>query len=182
MSQRSPSAEYFGRALAAARAERGFKRMQLKERSGLSYPYISELENGGKYPSQRAIEALAGALDLAPIELLNRAAELEQSDQPSNAGLVSQAAREVAGRNRADQRSLRDLRAAELDSESLDDPVGHWQSLRGRTTEGLSDADDLVERLSEQIFRSVQHRLQGWLDIEIRMAVRDELDRLRESR
>ena len=52
---RDSAAEYFGRALAAVRSERGLKRMQLKELSGLSYPYISEIENGGKYPSQRAI-------------------------------------------------------------------------------------------------------------------------------
>ncbi|WP_158070600.1 helix-turn-helix domain-containing protein [Mycobacterium sp. NS-7484] len=74
------AAEYFGRALAAARSERGLKRMQLKEQSGLSYPYISEIENGGKYPSQRAIQSLADALDMTPSELVARAEQLEAVD------------------------------------------------------------------------------------------------------
>lgn len=78
MSERPP-AEYFGRALASARAERGLKRMQLKEASGLSYPYIAELENGGKFPSQKALQALADALEMSPSELLARAEAIESA-------------------------------------------------------------------------------------------------------
>jgi len=74
-----PPAEYLGRALAAARAERGLKRMQLKDASGLSYPYIAELENGGKFPSQKALQALADALGMLPSDLLARAEAIESA-------------------------------------------------------------------------------------------------------
>lgn len=77
---RDSAAEFFGRALAAARSERGLKRMQLKELSGLSYPYISEIENGGKYPSQRAIQALADSLGMSPSELVGRAERIESEE------------------------------------------------------------------------------------------------------
>lgn len=88
MSERPP-AEYLGRALAAARAERGLKRMQLKDASGLSYPYIAELENGGKFPSQKALQALADALGMLPSDLLARAEALESASPPVQSAATS---------------------------------------------------------------------------------------------
>ena len=38
-------------AIAVRRTELGLKRKDLAERSSLSYPYVSELENGTKEPS-----------------------------------------------------------------------------------------------------------------------------------
>jgi len=46
------------------------KRKDLAERSGLSYPYVSELEKGTKEPSARALRQLAEALELSSTELL----------------------------------------------------------------------------------------------------------------
>jgi transcriptional regulator with XRE-family HTH domain len=37
-----------GRAITAARSELGMKRSELATRAGVSYPYLSELENGTK--------------------------------------------------------------------------------------------------------------------------------------
>ena len=48
MSDESEGTEYLGRAIASLRTAQGLKRMDLKSRSGLSYPYIAEIENGSK--------------------------------------------------------------------------------------------------------------------------------------
>jgi transcriptional regulator with XRE-family HTH domain len=46
------------------------KRKDLAAASGLSYPYIAEIENGGKVPSQRALQAIAEALHWSPSDLM----------------------------------------------------------------------------------------------------------------
>lgn len=61
-----------GRAIAVRRAELGLKRKDLAARSSLSYPYVSELENGTKEPSARALRQLAEALELSATQLLER--------------------------------------------------------------------------------------------------------------
>jgi len=50
-----------GRALAALRYERGWSLSELSERTGLSVPYLSELERGRKAPSPEVLERLAVA-------------------------------------------------------------------------------------------------------------------------
>ncbi|MBQ1051212.1 helix-turn-helix transcriptional regulator [Micromonospora sp. C51] len=62
-----------GRAIQVRRAELGLKRKEVAERALLSYPYLSELENGTKLPSAKALRQLAGALELSQAELLERA-------------------------------------------------------------------------------------------------------------
>src|SRR3954462_2069641 len=68
--------EALGRVIAMRRAELGLKRNDLRDRSNLSYPYLAELENGTKRPSQAALAAIAEALELRPSELLERAEAL----------------------------------------------------------------------------------------------------------
>ena len=149
------AAEYFGRALASARSERGLKRMQLKDRSGLSYPYISEIENGGKYPSQRAIESLADALDMTPSELLARAEQIELDD--------------AGGRDES-------VRAATNPDTSPQKP---WLSSSNAMRR---DDDALVGRLTDQVMRAIERPLRDWLAREIQMTVREELLRQRDDR
>ena len=74
-------AERLGRALMAARAERGLKRRDLADLAGLSYPYLSEIENGRKQPSAGKLQALAAALSLTPAELLGRAEQLPEDSR-----------------------------------------------------------------------------------------------------
>ncbi|MFI6262184.1 helix-turn-helix domain-containing protein [Micromonospora sp. NPDC051006] len=62
-----------GRAIQVRRAELGLKRKEVAERALLSYPYLSELENGTKTPSAKALRQLAEALELSQAELLDRA-------------------------------------------------------------------------------------------------------------
>jgi transcriptional regulator with XRE-family HTH domain len=67
--RKEPGAEAFGRRLKARREELGLSRRDLVEASGLSYPYVSQLETGYRLPSHSALAALAQALELSPSEL-----------------------------------------------------------------------------------------------------------------
>lgn len=68
--------EALGKAIAIRRLELGLKRNDLRDRSGLSYPYIAELENGAKRASSNSLTALAAALGLSVSELVARAEAL----------------------------------------------------------------------------------------------------------
>jgi transcriptional regulator with XRE-family HTH domain len=70
-------AERLGRAVQVRRAELGLKRPELAKRAELSYPYVSEIENGMKMPSHKALGQLAQALELSLTELMGRAESLE---------------------------------------------------------------------------------------------------------
>jgi transcriptional regulator with XRE-family HTH domain len=59
-----------GRAIKVLRTDQGLDRAGLAEASGLSYPYLSEIENGKKRPSSRALEGIALALGMRPHELM----------------------------------------------------------------------------------------------------------------
>ncbi|KQO38902.1 helix-turn-helix domain-containing protein [Aeromicrobium sp. Leaf245] len=59
----------FGRVLAEFRKRQGMSRSQLAERSGLSYPYVSQLETGLRKPSRKAAAQLAEALGIEPMAL-----------------------------------------------------------------------------------------------------------------
>jgi SOS-response transcriptional repressor LexA len=67
--RKEPGAEEFGRRLKARREELGLSRRDVVEASGLSYPYVSQLETGYRLPSHKALAALAEALELPPSEL-----------------------------------------------------------------------------------------------------------------
>lgn len=65
--------EALGRAIRVARAEQGLERKELARLSGLSYPYLSEIEKGKKRASTEALIPVARALGLRQSELLERA-------------------------------------------------------------------------------------------------------------
>jgi transcriptional regulator with XRE-family HTH domain len=67
--QKEPGAEEFGRVLKARREQLGLSRRDVVDATGLSYPYVSQLETGYRLPSHRALAALAEALELSPTEL-----------------------------------------------------------------------------------------------------------------
>jgi len=56
--------EEFGELLRTARDRRGMSRRDLAEATGLSYPYISQIETGYRMPSSPAMRSLADALGL----------------------------------------------------------------------------------------------------------------------
>jgi transcriptional regulator with XRE-family HTH domain len=73
--------EALGKAITIRRVELGLSRNQLRDRSGLSYPYVAELEKGKKSASGRALSAIASALEMRPHELLARAETLAASEE-----------------------------------------------------------------------------------------------------
>ena len=66
----SQLAASMGRAIQVVRTDRGWSRKDLAERTGLSYSFLSEIENGVKTPSSRTFAVIATALDVAPGALL----------------------------------------------------------------------------------------------------------------
>jgi transcriptional regulator with XRE-family HTH domain len=65
--------EALGRAIKVTRTEQGLERKELARRSGISYPYLSEIETGKKRASTEALLPIARALGLRQSELLERA-------------------------------------------------------------------------------------------------------------
>jgi len=70
-----------GRAIKVIRAEQGVERKELARLSGLSYPYVSEIEKGEKRASTEALLAIAQALRLRQSELVERAERLLERAQ-----------------------------------------------------------------------------------------------------
>lgn len=71
-----------GRAIELRRVQLGYKRKDLAERASLSYPYISELEKGGKEPSAKALRQIAEALHLGVAELVALGEEFRDGGSP----------------------------------------------------------------------------------------------------
>jgi len=77
-----------GRAIKVTRAEQGLERKELSRLSGVSYPYLSEIEKGKKRPSTEAVRALASALGLRQSELLERAERALERIVPRGASSI----------------------------------------------------------------------------------------------
>lgn len=68
-------AEALGRTIRLLRIDTDIERRELAERAGISYSYLSAIENGTKTPSARLLYALAQALGVRDDELLVMARE-----------------------------------------------------------------------------------------------------------
>ncbi len=155
MSERAEGGgELLGRAVAVARAERNLKRKELADLSGVSYAYVSEIEKGSKYPSQRVLVDLASALGLTPFELLSKAEALSVAERTG----VS-------------------VSATSLPAPSLGMSVSNPAGL----STDAGGYDDLVERVTSEVMRTVEPRIREQLEREVRIAVREELLRQRDS-
>lgn len=62
-----------GRAIQVARTELGLSRRDLAARTGVSYTYLADIENGRRRPSSAPLLAISRALGMSPSELLARA-------------------------------------------------------------------------------------------------------------
>jgi len=62
----SEMAAAIGRGIQVVRTDRGWSRKELAARTGLSYSFLSEIENGVKLASSRTFAVIADALDVAP--------------------------------------------------------------------------------------------------------------------
>ncbi len=80
-----------GKAIALRRTELNLKRREFAERAHLSYPYISEIENGVKEPSAKALRQIAEALGWSVADLANLSQRLEISPDDPDSILLSSA-------------------------------------------------------------------------------------------
>jgi transcriptional regulator with XRE-family HTH domain len=82
----SASGSGLGRAIELYRVHLGWKRKDLSKESGLSYPFISEIENGTKEPSSKSLRQIAEALGMSVLELHQLAADYsdEAVDEPQS--------------------------------------------------------------------------------------------------
>ena len=69
--------EALGRTIQSLRSRLGLKRRDLAEAAGLSYAYLSEIENGKKVPSTKVLTSLATVLEMPAHDLMRLADELE---------------------------------------------------------------------------------------------------------
>jgi transcriptional regulator with XRE-family HTH domain len=69
-----------GRTIKVLRTDRGLDRKDLAEEVGISYSYLTEIENGNKPPSSTVLAAIAAALDVQLHELIAGAEERVQRE------------------------------------------------------------------------------------------------------
>ncbi len=156
-----------GRAIAAARDDRGIERGDLADRAGVSHPYLGELEQGRRWGTPLVLERIASALSLTSAELHAAAEAIGAGAPPSfpptflydgvSAGPSAEATVDV--RPRTAQRG-----AAE--------PMAKLRPLASRA---VLDEELIVQRLSLRIRAEVER----WLDNELEPAVRAEVRRHR---
>lgn len=68
--------EALGRVIKVERTARGVGRRELAERSGVSYPYLSEIENGTKRVGPKPLLLIARALGMSQSDLMRLAEEM----------------------------------------------------------------------------------------------------------
>jgi transcriptional regulator with XRE-family HTH domain len=157
-----------GRAIAATRTEQGMKRGELAKAAGVSYPYLSELENGTKQGSTQKIGQIAEALGKTPSQLLARAESLALAESsgpvPTPVSAVVPAAGSLGWTSAAaSQASL--MTSTQLAAEA---PMRSLPPI-GRAAVGQEDV--VVERVTRIVRAEIEH----WLDAELEPVVRQHV-------
>jgi transcriptional regulator with XRE-family HTH domain len=130
--------EAIGRAIKVLRAQQGKGRRELAEAAQISYPYLSEIENGRKRPSSQALVAIAGALGVRTSQLLELGETLvEQMKETALAAPAAMVEPNLAARPLASQPQAH---AAALDP-SHGAPTWSWYRPAARFDEA-SPRDD----------------------------------------
>ena len=95
--QSSPAfAEALGRTIKVVRTDRGIDRRDLAEAAGISYSYLTEIENGNKPPSSSVLEPIARALGLRMSELIQAAEDRRDMTELTQDRSAEQAAQPPA--------------------------------------------------------------------------------------
>jgi len=70
-----------GRLIAYHRERQNLTKAELARRSGVSPPYLSQIESGDRSPSEAVLRRIAGALGVMNIDLLEAAGMLSYADE-----------------------------------------------------------------------------------------------------
>lgn len=161
-------AQRLGRAIQVRRAELGMKRPDLAKRAELSYPYVSEIENGMKMPSTKALGQLAQALGMTMTELMGQAEDVDLFDD-ADAGQMPLALALRAQQSQQRRFALRDEPFEQL--AQLDRRVARFEPAP------QSSADRRLEELIRTIVRA---EMAAWVRTElpglIRRAIGEALE------
>jgi transcriptional regulator with XRE-family HTH domain len=125
----SQMAAAIGRAIQVVRTDRGWSRKEFAARTGLSYSYLSEIENGVKQPSSRTYAVIADALDVAPGALLYDA-ERRLTESDSGSG---------------------DEKLASLEPESEATSAGGEPTLSARRTLSIEQLEQAARHLASEL-------------------------------
>lgn len=154
-----------GRAIQVRRAELGLKRKDLARLASLSYPYLSELENGSKAPSARALGQLADALQLSRPELLSLADAMEALAPASQDARPSATDTSAPGSERWMRHSV-----------VVDTSRGAAGTLVGSAADSA-----ILDRIAELVAITVRAELNAWARNELPALIREEFSRLAEQ-
>ena len=157
------SAISMGRAITAAREDRGIERGELADRAGVSHPYLGELEQGRRSGTPLVLERIASALSVTTQELHAAAAAIGRGAPPSfpPSFLYDSAAEAPRANATVD---VRQRAAAE--------PMARLRPL----APGADVAEEVIVR---KLTARVRAEVERWLDSELEAAVRAEVRRQR---
>ena len=186
---KAKAAQALGKAITMRRTEMGMKRTKLAEAAALSYPYLSEIENGRKMPSAEKLRSLALALKMNVVDLMGLAEVYE--DDEAGVGSASVVSMSRTARSRPSdlfEDDVADFRSAEsfsfdyLGEPSLA-PLNQGVSERGLAHSHSPDSAVAtgVAAISEEAIRHiVRSELERWavdvLPILMRQEIRRFLD------
>lgn len=145
---------FLGRAIKVERTARGMDRRALAERSRISYPYLSEIENGSKRPSSQAVFAIADALGIGPSELMGLAEQLQRNDAIHGSHAMPA------------MRTLQNVHIPAIAADAATD----WRSAPAASAPARDEREELIERI---------RLLVAALDLDDLVRVSDLVDRLR---
>jgi transcriptional regulator with XRE-family HTH domain len=156
------SASCMGRAITAAREDRGMERGDLADRAGVSHPYLGELEQGRRSGTPQVLERIASALSVTTEEL-HAAADAIGGGAPASfppSFLYDGTADSLTGDATVDVRQRTVPRMAKLP------PLAPRADV---------EEEVIVQKLTLRIRAEVER----WLDGELEPAVRAEVRRQR---
>ncbi|HWT94803.1 MAG TPA: helix-turn-helix transcriptional regulator [Solirubrobacteraceae bacterium] len=80
MGRRMEPQEAMGLALRTLRLERGLSQAEVTDRADVARSWLSQMESGRSNPAWGSLIRLAGALDVSPVELVERAEQIRGGD------------------------------------------------------------------------------------------------------
>lgn len=159
-SETTDFARRIGRAIKVERVTRGLSRREFADLTDLSYPYLSEIENGRKFPTSATLEKIALALDLRPSALLAAAEMLVEAEwaqeedldeSPSGVSRVEMLNAKFERSSRTPKEEYMRRRRAEVSRSSRPDPANDDPDRAARVGQLARLAEDLDQASLEQL-------------------------------